>query len=160
MFSNYSNSALETISTAVDIAADLGHSWVGAEHILLALICSKNVSNVFASSGVIESEVRSDIVNSRGSLSAPLPVSQVSKLLQKVIPAVPNHSLPFTPTAKEVFDICNSGTLKPQSNHIDDRHIFLAILRLEKGLASEILRRNVLDLEELRSKLISMDFDE
>lgn len=60
MFSKFSNSALETISVAIERAAGLGRSWVDAEHILLALTVSGKLSNVLETHGLVESKVRSE----------------------------------------------------------------------------------------------------
>lgn len=137
----YTDRARNVLHNAVGEALSLDHNFVGTEHFLLAILHEKNSvgEKALRGLGVTASSVR------RG-------------LEQRVDPGdvPPTGNLSCTPLAKEALRGARHEAKNLGHNYVGTEHLLLALTRLKKGLATEILREEGVTLQEARRSVISL----
>ena len=137
----YSDRARNVVKNAVGAALSLNHNYVGTEHLLLALLLEKN--------SVGEKALRSlDVTAS----------SVRRSLEERIDPAdVPVAGPPpCTPLATEALRGARDEARSLGHNYVGTEHLLLALTRLRKGLATEILREKGVTLHEARRSVVSL----
>ena len=139
MFDKFSEKAAQVFVTAQEEARELGHSYVGTEHILLGLLKlgKSPVSEILAEMGVTYSKTKSEIISMvgmgmRGFITSPQ----------------------MTPRAKRVTELAYEEAKLLGSDKIQPEHILLGIIREGEGIAVHVLRKFGVDLGLLRKELI------
>nr|CAI44405.1 ATP-dependent Clp protease, ATPase subunit [Thermotoga sp. KOL6] len=127
--------------TAQEEAKELGHSYVGTEHLLLAILkVDKGPAvEVLEEMGASYSKVRSEII------------SMVGMGMRGFVP-----SPQMTPRAKRVTELAYEEAKILGSDKINPEHILLGILREGEGIAIHILRKLGVDLNTLRREIIDL----
>lgn len=137
--SRYTNRAREVFTGSVDAARGLGHSYVGTEHILLALFPPGGIAaTLLAESGLTEAKVAAAVVarTPRGTAGADQPV--------------------FTPRAAQVFSHALSEALTMGHNYIGTEHLALALFREPEGVAAQILAEAGATYAEYKEKVLKI----
>jgi len=125
MFSNFTEKARAAISCAHDTACELGHHYVGSEHLLLGLIkegtgvAAKALENV----GITEEGVKEKLAAAVGT-GAPLDLST---------------ELSLTPRSKRILEYSAMEAQRFSHSYVGTEHILMAILRDGDGVAAQII---------------------
>ncbi len=139
MFDKFSEKAAQVFVTAQEEAREMGHSYVGTEHILLGLLkVGKNpASDILADMGVTYSKTKSEIISMvgmgmRGFITSPQ----------------------MTPRARRVTELAYEEAKLLGSDKIQPEHLLLGIIREGEGIAVHVLRKFGVDLDVLRKEII------
>ncbi len=123
-FTGFTQKANEALNNAITAAENLGHTYVGSEHILLGLLAENGgmaytaLSARKVSYGDVESLIKSSI-----GIGSPTVLS-------------PND---FTPRAKNIIDTAILQGRSMGHSYIGTEHILMGIIREGTGAATEIL---------------------
>ena len=135
----FSPKAEEVLRLAQEAAGELGHGYVGSEHLLLGLIREKEgmAHQVLTEAGLTEDMIRSIIVRSVGSgLSGSDPAQGL------------------TPRAKRVIEIAVEESMRGGFGYVGTEHLLLGILREGSNMAVRILRTAGVDARKLYATVI------
>ncbi len=137
-FTGFTQKANDALNSAITSAENLGHTYVGSEHILLGLLAEKGGMAYTALSArkVTYGEVESIIKSSIG-IGSPTVLS-------------PND---LTPRAKNIIDTAISQGKGMGHSYIGTEHILMGIIREGTGAATEILSRMGVQPQDLLNDL-------
>jgi len=125
-FTGFTEKANNALNAAVEIAEDLGHTYIGSEHILMGVL--SDTSTV------------ASIVLSRHSVTASKVESLVKRIIGVGIPTQLTQN-DFTPKSKEILTIANSVAHSMGQSLIGTEHILIAIARDGNSSASQLLNQ-------------------
>ncbi|MCC8160003.1 MAG: ATP-dependent Clp protease ATP-binding subunit [Oscillospiraceae bacterium] len=132
LFSNFTEKARIAVSEAHDAAAELGHNYIGSEHLLLGLI--REGSGVAAKAlekyGVSAENVKEKI-NEYIGIGSPLPQQT---------------ELPLTPRSKRILEMSALEARRLNHKYIGTEHILMAIIRDGDGVAAKIMEASGINL--------------
>ncbi len=134
----YERGAQEIILLAGQTARELGHSYVGTEHLLLALAREPGLTGKLLRGAGLDPEVTQNMITvlyGRGSPGLPLPQGMTGKLRQTLAQGV-----------REARSL--------DSREIGAIHLFLALLRQEKCAARDLLVLSGVDGADLFSRTV------
>ena len=125
LFSNFTEKAKISINEAHNSAAQLGHNYIGSEHLLLGLIREGSgvAARALEGAGITE-----DIAEEK-----------VIELIGSGEPLNPVREVPFTPRTKRILEISAAEARRLGHNYIGTEHILMAIIRDGDGVAAKIL---------------------
>lgn len=137
-FTGFTQKANEALNNAITAAEDLGHTYVGSEHLLLGLLSENGGMAYTALSArkVTYAEVESIIKSSVG-IGSPTVLS-------------PND---FTPRAKNIIDTAILQGRGMGHAYIGTEHILMGIIREGTSAATEVLSRLSVQPQDLLSDL-------
>ena len=141
MFSNFTEKAREAISLAHRAACELGHGYIGSEHILMGLLREGSgvAAQALTKAGVAEQDVLAKIKEAIGA-GAPLPE---------------NTDLSLTPRSKRILEISAVEARRLGHNYIGTEHLLMAIIRDGDGVAAQILSALGVKLGEFYSDTVN-----
>ena len=124
MMQRFTDGAQRVLSLAEQAARELGHDYVGTEHVLIGLLKEKQgvAAKALYELGVTAEDVESDVVE------------QVGK---------GNHSgstIYMTPRVKRVLELAIESANRMQHNYVGTEHILLGLLSDGGGVAVAILQ--------------------
>ena len=122
-----------------EAAGDLGHGYVGTEHLLLGLLRE-------------EDGVAHDVLAEAG-LTAGMVVEIIKKSVGAGLPGG-NPAQGLTPRAKRVVEIAMEDSIRGGCNYIGTEHLLAGILREGNNMAVRILRTAGVDARGLYSALM------
>ncbi len=139
----YSEDAKEIFRSMYDTAAQMGHGFIGSEHILLGIAQNEGKASAVlrhygVDAGVIESYMRShdtDAAEAEGG----------TQVLQ------------FTPEAEHIFTIAEELADRMQASLIEPEHLLLAITQDKNCAAAKLLVSLDRDLDAIRGRLLEDD---
>ncbi len=139
-FTGFTQKANDALNSAITSAENLGHTFVGSEHILLGLLSESGgmAYTALSAKKVSYSEVESIIKSSMG-IGSPTVLS-------------PND---FTPRAKNIIDTAILQGRGMGHSYIGTEHILMGIIREGTGAATEILSRLGVSPQDLLNDLTS-----
>ncbi len=141
MFQRFTGRARNVIVFAQDEARDLGHNYIGTEHILLGLLREEDgvAAKALRQLNVDEAKLRARIeeVVGRG-------------------PGSPPGHIPFTPRAKKILELALRESLALHHDYIGTEHILLAVLREGEGVGAELLQEQGIDEQKARGVVIAL----
>ena len=124
--SNFTEKAREAITQAHHVACELGHGYIGSEHLLLGLIKE--------GTGVAAKELEKAGVTYKGVLD------EVSRIIG-IGDAVPEDTdLPLTPRTKRILEMSSFEARRLGHSYIGTEHILMAIIHDGDGVGARILR--------------------
>ncbi len=137
-FTGFTQKANDALNSAITSAENLGHTYVGSEHILLGLLAEKGGMAYTALSArkVTHGEVEQIIKSSIG-IGSPTVLS-------------PND---LTPRAKNIIDTAIAQGKGMGHSYIGTEHLLMGIIREGTGAATEILGRMGVQPQDLLSDL-------
>ena len=141
MFEKFNSEARETVIRAQQEARDLGHNYIGTEHLLLALLAGR--SEGVARQTLSALEIRHDRI--RDDILAIVGPGEGAK---------PGH-IPFTPRSKKVLELSLREALRMRHKLISAEHILLGIIREGEGMAAQLLTKGGVDLQRLRQDVVA-----
>lgn len=135
MFERFSDRARRVVVLAQDEARDLGHDYIGTEHLLLGLVRD---SSGTACQVLTRLQAPPDTVREK-----------VKELVRTGERSTRGH-IPFSPSAKKALELSLREALQLGHNHIGSGHLLLGLLREEDGTAAGVLAELGVDLDRAR----------
>lgn len=123
---NFTQKAAEIIDGAIEAASELGHTYVGSEHILLSITVEGTTAaaQILMDGGIAYDDLRSEIINLVGQGS----------------PSVLNQRY-FTTAAKRILDNAYSIALSDKKMQAAPEHILAAIIRESSCSACTVIKK-------------------
>jgi ATP-dependent Clp protease ATP-binding subunit ClpC len=133
--------AKKVLELSLREALQLGHNYIGTEHILLGLIHEGEgvAAKALESLGISLDAVR----------------QQVEEIIGQGQQAPSGH-IPFTPRAKKVLELSLREALQLGHNYIGTEHILLGLIREGDGVAAQVLVKLGADLNRVRQQVIQL----
>jgi hypothetical protein len=137
----YTSRARASVARAREEALEMGHNYVGTEHLLLGVLVDPAAISVrvLAELGIQVDRLRQAVV-------------------EAAVPRPPNGAvasdLPFTPRARRVLDLTRGESLRLGHNYIGTEHLLLALLAEQDGIGGRVLRENGVDADRARAEVI------
>lgn len=137
----FTEKAKQAFENAKDIAMELGHNYVGTEHLLVGLlrVTDSIAAKALTDHGINEYDVMDKIIDLMGA------DNQLGFKPQD-----------FTPRIKRIVEMSVHEALKLGMNYIGTEHILLAVLREYDSIAVKILAMFNVEAEDLYKYVISM----
>ena len=124
MVYKFTKSGEKALEIANELATDMGHSYIGTEHILYGLSCEENgvASKVLEKQGITPEDI----------------LDKIDELIGGQIKD--NFTvMGFTPRSKKILENAYLETKKLDSNFIGTEHILIGIMKENDSLATRIL---------------------
>lgn len=139
MVYKFTNRAEKAIEMAQEIAAELGHNYVGTEHLLCGLMREGSglAYKVLANQGVTEEKI----------------IEMIEELIGR---GEPLDELPegYTPRTKRVFETSFMEAKRLNNNYIGTEHILLGIMKEGDSVAVRIIMDLGVDIQKMFSELL------
>lgn len=141
LFSNFTEKARIAISEAHECAVELGHNYIGSEHLLAGLIREGSgvAAKALEKAGITENKVTDKIKEYIGS-GTPLPKES---------------ELPLTPRTKRILEISAYEARRLGHSYIGTEHILMAIIRDGDGVAARIITSFGINLNSFYSDTVN-----
>ena len=137
----FTNSAQNVIEIAKEIAVELGHNYIGTEHILYGLTEEENgvASRVLENQGITPENVLEEIEN------------LIGRDDEKEI-----TSLSFTPRTKRIIENAFVEARKLDSEYIGTEHILIGIMREADSIAVRIMLDLGINPQKLYNEIVKV----
>lgn len=132
LFSNFTEKARIAISEAHVCAAELGHNYIGSEHLLMGLIRE--------GSGVAAKALE------KANLTEEKVTDKIKEYIGTAQPINPETELPLTPRTKRILEMSSFEARRLGHSYIGTEHILMAIIRDGNGVAAKIIAANGINL--------------
>ena len=135
----FTKSSENVLNIANDLAQDMGHNYLGTEHILYGLVIESSgvASKVLENQGVTSELVLERIENLIGSCDEP--ISQI---------------LGFTPRSKRILENAFSEAKKLGSDFIGTEHILIGIMKEGDSIAVRIILDLGVRIEDVYNEIV------
>jgi ATP-dependent Clp protease ATP-binding subunit ClpC len=143
MFERFSDGARRVVTLAQEQARQLGHDYIGTEHLLLGLLAQDHRAEQDVALAALAS-FDVDLTAAR---------AEVCRIVGEGERAQVGH-IPFTPRAKKVLELTLQEALSLGYNHIDTGHLLLGLLREGEGVAGQVLTDLGVELPRLRAWML------
>ena len=139
-FTGFTEKANRALNRAIEIAEDMGHTYIGSEHLLSALLSEEtgSIQSSFSSRGISSVSVQ----------------NAIKKVIGIGIPTVLTPS-DFTPRTKNVIENALSLAAREGSGYVGTEHLFRSLLSQEESSANEILRASGVSVPLLLDEITS-----
>ena len=140
MFSGFTNKANEALNYAIDIAGELGHSYIGSEHMLLGII--KEGSGV-AAKALAEHGIAYE---------------SIEKMLKETVGSGAKTTLgpnDFTPRSKRILEMAVAASRSLGHNYIGTEHILMAIIGEGESYAVKFMANIEPNVESIYEDCVS-----
>ncbi|MEX2281306.1 MAG: Clp protease N-terminal domain-containing protein [Gemmatimonadota bacterium] len=131
---NFTDRTRKVFALARQEAIELGHEYVGTEHLLLALIR--------------EGEGVSAEVLRRSDIEFDALIERVNDSVRKGRGAPLSGELPYTSRAKRSIDFAMAAAADLNHSYVGTEHLLIGLLREEKGVAAQVLNSLGLTLQD------------
>jgi ATP-dependent Clp protease ATP-binding subunit ClpC len=139
VFQRFTDQARQVVVLAQEDARELGHAYIGTEHILLGLL---RVEDGLAAQALASLALTHDGVRAR-----------VEQVVGRGETRKGAGQIPFTPRAKKVLELALREALSLDHDYIGTEHILLGLARENGGVATRILLDAGVDAEGVRSRV-------
>ena len=138
----FTNSAEIALEIANEIAAKLGHNYIGTEHLLYGLVEEANgvASKVLANQGVTSAEVLKEIENLIG-INEEASITDID-------------AIGFTPRTKRVIENAFMEARKLNSQYIGTEHLLVGIMREGDSVAVRIMMDLNVNPQKLYNEIV------
>lgn len=140
MFDKFTNRAKQVIKLAKREAQKLNHNYLGTEHVLLGLMkLGQGIAvNVLKNLNIEYDTLLAEI-----------------ELIVGYGPEIQVYGDPaLTLKVKKVFEYANEEALALNHNYVGTEHLLLALIRLQDGVAAQILENLNVNLKEVRKEVL------
>jgi len=137
----YTSRARASVGRAREEALEMGHNYVGTEHLLLGVLADPGALSVrvLTELGVPADELRQAVV-------------------EAAVPRSPHGAvaadLPFTPRARRVLDLTRGESLRLGHNYVGTEHLLMALAAEQDGIGGRVLREHGVDVDRARAEVI------
>lgn len=124
-------------------AMDLGHEYVGTEHVLLGLLCREGGIGVaiVESFGVVPKELRARV---EGVIKSGRP------------PSEGRTDVPYTSRAKKVLELAMAEARTLNHSYVGTEHLLLGLIHEQKGIAAQLLVEAGITLDAARNRTLEI----
>lgn len=138
VFDRFTEGARRALAMAQESAKELGHNYVGTEHLLLGLLQEEDspASRLLSQAGV----------------EYPAALRQIERLVGRGDYQF-TDSFGYTPRTKKVIELSLYEAKSLNNNYIGTEHLLLALIRERESVAARILQDLGVDLAELRKSM-------
>ena len=140
-FSNFTEKARAAISNAHNSACELGHYYIGSEHLLLGLI---REGTGVAAKALSDAGVTDDAV-----------IEKIRQLTGTKDAIDMNTELSLTPRSKRILEYSAMEAKRLSHSYIGTEHILMAIIRDGDGVAAQILHMLGVNLGEFYTSTVN-----
>jgi hypothetical protein len=139
-FERFTREARRVVTLAQREAKELGHSWIGTEHLLLGILANEESvgARALADFEMGLQGTRDEVKRLVGEDDEPAPKRRRGP------------RMPFTPKAKKALELSLRIARKLKDDHIGSEHLLLALFEESDGVASQIMRERGVEEKELR----------
>ena len=141
MFSNFTEKARIAIQNAHDIACELGHAYIGSEHLLLGILTEG-------------SGVGAKILENAGAKKEVL-VKRIEEIMGRNMPLSKNTDLALTPRSKRILEIAAMEARNMGHNYIGTEHILIGIIKDGDGVGANVLASAGVDFNNIYNDIVS-----
>ena len=141
MFSNFTEKARIAIQNAHDIACELGHAYIGSEHLLLGILTEGT-------------GVGAKILENAGAKKEVL-VKRIEEVMGVNMPLNKNTELALTPRSKRILEIAAMEARNMGHNYIGTEHILIGIIKDGDGVGANVLASAGVDFNNIYNDIIS-----
>ncbi len=141
MFSNFTEKARIAINNAHDIACELGHGYIGSEHLLLGIVMEGT-------------GVGAKILENAGAKQDVL-LEKVKELMGANMPLNKNVELALTPRSKRILEIAAMEARNMGHSYIGTEHILIGIIKDGDGVGANILNTCGVDFNTIYNDILS-----
>lgn len=141
MIDRFTEAAREAISLAVDAAEELGHSYVGTEHLLIGLIQEGR-------------GVAAKVLEENG-VSADKVIQLVSQLISPNQPVSMAEQSGYTPSATRVIENSYREAVRFKAPLIGTEHLLISIIRESDCVAARLLNTIGVSIQKLYIEVLS-----
>lgn len=140
-FAKFTEGAKKALKYAEQKARELGHNYVGTEHLLLGLICEKEgpAANLLSMSGVSEAAVTQNVLSLIGKGDYTF-----------------TQGFGYTPRSKKILELSVAVSKQLGQNYVGTEHILLALVKEKEGVAYKILSDIGADITELEKGIMNV----
>ncbi len=141
LFHRFTGKGRAAVRLAQDEARDLGHDFIGTEHLLLGLLRME------------------DSVAARALDQLRLDEAKLRSRVNEIVgpgPGTAHGQLSFTPRAKKVLELALRESLALRHDYIGTEHILLAIMREAEGVAARALGEQGIEEQHVRGAVIAL----
>ena len=139
-FARFTNKAKEALSLAAECAKELGHNYVGTEHLLAGLCGAEDSTSQLLSDCQVNVEnVASAIVDMVGKGDY-----------------IINNSFGYTPRVKKILEVSAAISRQLGNNYVGTEHMLYAIMTESDSVAVRILRELSADFAKLEQGILEM----
>ncbi|OKH26418.1 hypothetical protein NIES1031_11770 [Chroogloeocystis siderophila 5.2 s.c.1] len=140
MYERFTEEACRVIMLAEEEARRLGRTWIGTEHILLALIGqgSGTTTEVLNQLGVNLTETRIEVEKITG-FSPGVTIDEIFE---------------FTPKVMRVLELSAKEALQLGCNFISTEHLLLALIQEKESVAVRVLKSLGIELSQVRDQVL------
>jgi ATP-dependent Clp protease ATP-binding subunit ClpA len=175
MFERFTDDARAAVVAAETEAGALRHGWIGTEHVLLGVLATGGGgARLLAGFGVDAAGVRADVVRNIGRGDEGIDPDALATLgidldavRERVERAFGPGALsrrgrcagrtPFCPRAKKAIELALRESLALAAGEIRTEHLVLGLLRVDDGVAAQMLAARGVTLEAAREKVAGRD---
>ncbi len=139
MFNGFTEKANKALNQAIAVAQELGHTYIGSEHILYGLLDEEN-------------SVASAVLGKNGVTREAL----VEKIVGTVGKGIPTRltTADFTPRSKRIIEIAIAQARMMGHNYVGTEHILMALLRENDNYAIAFLQDMGVDVAALYNECV------
>lgn len=140
-FTGFTEKANEGLNQAINVASQLGHTYVGSEHLLLGLL---RIGSGVAASVIAKHNITAD---------------KIEELIRVNIgTGTPTKLSPdyFTPRAKRVIEVAMQTAANMGKKYVGTEHILLGILSEQDNFAIRFLKELGCDIASLTSTVLEL----
>ena len=140
-FAKFTEGAKNALKLAEDKARELGHNYVGTEHLLLGLICEKDgaAANLLNLSGISEEAVTQNVLNLVGKGDYTF-----------------TQGFGYTPRSKKILELSVAFSKQFGQNYVGTEHILMALIKEREGVAFKILSDLGADIPEIEHGIFNV----
>jgi len=138
-FGRFTERAQRALVYAQEEAKNMGHNYVGTEHLLLGLLREDAgiASQVLKSLGITAEKVRSQVISLVGNGNYNF-----------------SEGFGYTPRTKRIMELSFYEARNLGHNYVGTEHLLLALMREGEGVAARILKDSGIDLQKVREQVI------
>ncbi|MBE6552752.1 MAG: ATP-dependent Clp protease ATP-binding subunit [Ruminococcaceae bacterium] len=139
MANRFTQKAQNVLNLSLRIAAEMGHTYIGSEHLLLALLAEESgvASHYLRERGADPEKIKNAIAEVSG-IGSPSSVSPSD----------------MTPRTKSIIEASLQESMRYRQNYIGTEHLLLALLEEQDSVAVRLLDSFEVSISSLREDLI------
>ena len=149
MFERFTADARRTVELAVEVAEEIGHGYLGAEHLLIALAGTgpSIATEALIACGFDPRRARRDLERIEPSGGSGLSEADAAALRGRVC------GLPVMPKAKQALVLALREAIRLGHRRIGPEHVLLGLLRLN-AISTQLLMAQGIDAGRLREEVL------
>lgn len=143
MKGNFTEKAREAIQLSHKIAIEMGHSYIGTEHLLLGLL---GAGESVASKALESQKVTYNIIKQK--------VMELSGSLQDMFN--PSQPQAYTPRTKRIFENSFDEARRLNSGYIGTEHLLIALLKEQDSIAVRLMVDMGANLQKIYDEILAL----